>query len=220
MGLGGMKYAWQRQTKDFAHTKGDQYSSLVTDNRGIGDSDKPKSRYSTSEMAKDIIEVVDHIGWTGTRELHVVGISMGGMIAQEIVSLSSYRRHQVKKDSMLQEMSFNGAGCCIFRSPTQIHPAHGCQRHQTPWRTSDTKHHPAIPTAHAASAPLHPTPACSSVLYVRLRAQGSSAQCYSWSDGHRDWCLGQKINTDSFLGHVDTRAHMHPFSSVNGFAAV
>jgi predicted alpha/beta hydrolase len=88
MGLGGMKYAWQRQTKDFAHTKGDQYSSLVTDNRGIGDSDKPTSRYSTSEMAKDIVEVVDHIGWTGKRELHVIGISMGGMIAQEIVSLA------------------------------------------------------------------------------------------------------------------------------------
>jgi hypothetical protein len=177
MGLGGMKYAWQRQTKDFAHTKGDQYSSLVTDNRGIGDSGKPKSRYSTSEMAKDIIEVVDHIGWTGKRELHVIGISMGGMIAQEIVSLSSCRGHQVEKDSMLQEMSFNGAGYCIFRSPTQIHPAHGCQGHQTSWGTSDTKHHPAISTAHPASAPLHPTPAGSSVLYVRLRAQGSSAKC-------------------------------------------
>ncbi|KAF2824599.1 alpha/beta-hydrolase [Ophiobolus disseminans] len=84
MGLGGMKYAWQRQTKDFAHTKGDQYSSLVIDNRGIGDSDKPRFRYSTSEMAKDIIELVDHIGWTGKRELHVIGISMGGMIAQEM----------------------------------------------------------------------------------------------------------------------------------------
>ncbi|KAF1934908.1 alpha/beta-hydrolase [Clathrospora elynae] len=85
MGLGGMKYAWQRQTKDFAHTKGDQYSSLVIDNRGIGDSDKPRyPRYTTSEMAKDIVEVVNHIGWTGKRELHVIGISMGGMIAQEI----------------------------------------------------------------------------------------------------------------------------------------
>lgn len=87
MGLGGMKYAWQRQTKDFAHAKPEQYSSLVTDNRGIGDSDKPKVRYSTSEMARDLIEVCDHIGWTGKRELHVIGISMGGMIAQEIAML-------------------------------------------------------------------------------------------------------------------------------------
>ncbi|EDU39578.1 MhpC hydrolase or acyltransferase alpha beta hydrolase superfamily [Pyrenophora tritici-repentis] len=84
MGLGGMKYGWQRQTKDFAHTKGDQYSSLVIDNRGIGDSDKPTARYSTSEMAKDIVEVINHIGWTGEREIHIIGISMGGMIAQEL----------------------------------------------------------------------------------------------------------------------------------------
>lgn len=90
MGLGGMKYAWQRQTKDFAHTEGDTYSVLTLDNRGIGESDKPFFRYSTSEMARDVVEVLDHIGWTGKRECHVVGISMGGMIAQELVSPSLF----------------------------------------------------------------------------------------------------------------------------------
>lgn len=90
MGLGGMKYAWQRQTKDFAHTEGDTYSVLTLDNRGIGESDKPFFRYSTSEMARDVVEVLDHIGWTGKRECHVVGISMGGMIAQELVSPSPF----------------------------------------------------------------------------------------------------------------------------------
>ncbi|OCL06805.1 alpha/beta-hydrolase [Glonium stellatum] len=84
MGLGGMKTAWQRQTKDFAHTKGDKYTSLVFDNRGIGESDKPLSRYSTSEMAKDTMDLLDHVGWTGRRQLHIIGISMGGMIAQEM----------------------------------------------------------------------------------------------------------------------------------------
>ncbi|KAF2621227.1 alpha/beta-hydrolase [Macroventuria anomochaeta] len=87
MGLGGMKYAWQRQTKDFGHTQGDKYSCLVYDNRGIGDSDKPRARYSTYEMAKDVIEVIDHLGWTDQRQLHVIGISMGGMIAQEVAML-------------------------------------------------------------------------------------------------------------------------------------
>lgn len=42
-------------------------------------------RYSTSEMAKDIIELADHLNWTQERELHVIGVSMGGMIAQELV---------------------------------------------------------------------------------------------------------------------------------------
>lgn len=90
MGLGGMKYAWQRQTKDFAHAKANQYSSLVLDNRGIGESDKPMKRYSTSEMAKDTIDLIDQIGWTRERELHIIGISMGGMIAQEMVRRAFY----------------------------------------------------------------------------------------------------------------------------------
>lgn len=78
---------WQRQTKDFGHSEADKYTCLVFDNRGMGSSDKPILRYTTSEMAKDIIELLDHVGWTEERSVHVVGISMGGMIAQELVSL-------------------------------------------------------------------------------------------------------------------------------------
>lgn len=85
MGLGALKVQWQRQTKDFGHTEADKYTCLILDNRGMGESDKPRIRYSTSEMAKDTLEVIDHVGWTKNRQLHVIGISMGGMIAQELV---------------------------------------------------------------------------------------------------------------------------------------
>ena len=85
MGLGALRTAWQRQTKDFGHLQGDRYSCLVFDNRGIGRSDAPLLRYSTSEMARDVIELLDHVGWTGPRRVHVVGTSMGGMISQELV---------------------------------------------------------------------------------------------------------------------------------------
>lgn len=85
MGLGGLMKTWQRQTKDFGYEEADKYTCLVFDNRGMGDSDKPLLRYTTSEMAKDIIELFDHVGWTEQRSVHVVGISMGGMIAQELV---------------------------------------------------------------------------------------------------------------------------------------
>ena len=85
MGLGAFKTAWQRQTKDFGHDQASTYTSLIFDNRGMGDSDKPLTRYSTSEMAKDTVELVDLLGWTEERQLHVVGVSMGGMIAQELV---------------------------------------------------------------------------------------------------------------------------------------
>jgi pimeloyl-ACP methyl ester carboxylesterase len=121
MGLGGMKYAWQRQTKDFGHTKGDVYSSLVFDNRGIGSSSKPTFRYSTSEMAKDVVELVDHLGWTDNRSLHVIGISMGGMIAQELVS--STPTFEPGCDCFLPEPAPNGQcsglsnGCAIMHHP-------------------------------------------------------------------------------------------------------
>jgi pimeloyl-ACP methyl ester carboxylesterase len=35
-------------------------------------------------MAEDIVELLDYAGWKGERDLHVVGVSLGGMIAQEL----------------------------------------------------------------------------------------------------------------------------------------
>ncbi|KAG9237086.1 Alpha/Beta hydrolase protein [Amylocarpus encephaloides] len=84
LGLGSVKTGWQRQTLEFGHHEADKYSSLIFDNRGMGKSDKPVMRYSTSEMAQDIIELLDHLGWTSPRELNVSGVSMGGMIGQEL----------------------------------------------------------------------------------------------------------------------------------------
>lgn len=84
MGLGAFKTNWQRQTRDLGHDLADKYTCLIFDNRGMGESDKPVGRYSTSSMAEDLIEVIDHVGWTGPRELHAIGVSMGGMIAQEL----------------------------------------------------------------------------------------------------------------------------------------
>lgn len=95
MGLAGVTASWQRQTRHFGHDKADQYSVLVMDNRGMGESDKPLARYSTSEMARDVVEVLEHVGWISSlssssapsRQVHAVGISLGGMIAQELACL-------------------------------------------------------------------------------------------------------------------------------------
>ncbi|KAL9106019.1 MAG: hypothetical protein Q9187_008620 [Circinaria calcarea] len=39
----------------------------------MGESDKPLARYSTSEMAKDTLELLNHLGWTSERQVHVIG---------------------------------------------------------------------------------------------------------------------------------------------------
>lgn len=85
MGLGTFKTAWQRQVQHFGHDQGSRYTCLVFDNRGMGESDKPLTRYSTTEMAKDTLELLDYLGWMARRQLNVIGVSMGGMIAQELV---------------------------------------------------------------------------------------------------------------------------------------
>lgn len=90
MGLGAYRTQWKRQTKYFGHERSQRYSSLVFDNRGMGLSDKPICRYSTSEMAKDTVDLLEQVGWLPSsttprkRNLHVIGVSMGGMIAQEL----------------------------------------------------------------------------------------------------------------------------------------
>lgn len=73
--------SWLNQVEDLA--KDPAYSVLVLENRGFGNSDAPKERYKTSDMAVDVFEVLKHIGWLEERSVHMVGVSMGGMIALE-----------------------------------------------------------------------------------------------------------------------------------------
>ncbi|HKV54853.1 MAG TPA: alpha/beta fold hydrolase [Candidatus Binataceae bacterium] len=56
------------------------FSTIVIDNRGTGESDKPDVPWTVGDMAADAAAVLDH---AGIQRAHVMGISMGGMIAQE-----------------------------------------------------------------------------------------------------------------------------------------
>ncbi|ELU40418.1 alpha/beta hydrolase family domain-containing protein [Rhizoctonia solani AG-1 IA] len=100
--LNSSSFSWQHQVEHFGPLE--KYSILVFDNRGVGHSDAPRGPYTyvwmcadsfdhsditanrTSGMAEDVITLLDHIGWTEERQLHVVGISMGGMVAQELAT--------------------------------------------------------------------------------------------------------------------------------------
>ena len=54
---------------------------IAIDNRGTGRSDKPKRPWTMGTMADDVAAVLDD---AGIDKAFVVGISMGGMIAQHV----------------------------------------------------------------------------------------------------------------------------------------
>lgn len=74
-GLGADKHLWDLQRIALAPW----YRTVALDNRGAGRSDKPYGAYSLVQMADDAIAVLDA---TGVGDAHVVGASMGGVIAQ------------------------------------------------------------------------------------------------------------------------------------------
>ena len=58
-----------------------QFDLLAYDQRGTGQTDKPDTTYTMSQYASDAVDLMDAIGWTSA---HVVGVSFGGMVAQEL----------------------------------------------------------------------------------------------------------------------------------------
>jgi 3-oxoadipate enol-lactonase len=77
MGLGSAHDLWHR-TIPVASTR---YRTILLDNRGVGQSDVPEGPYAIATMAEDACCVLDA---AGIAKSHVFGISMGGMIAQEL----------------------------------------------------------------------------------------------------------------------------------------
>jgi pimeloyl-ACP methyl ester carboxylesterase len=77
MGLGADHLAWGFQFPAFAET----YRVIAFDNRGAGQTDAPDHPYTTRMMAADTVGLMDALG---IDRAHVLGVSMGGMIAQEL----------------------------------------------------------------------------------------------------------------------------------------
>lgn len=78
MGLGGDTTAWPLQLAALAP----HHRVLVFDNRGAGRSDAPDVAYTTPGMAQDLLGLLDGLG---VARAHLLGLSLGGAIAQEAV---------------------------------------------------------------------------------------------------------------------------------------
>lgn len=77
MGLGASLETWVAQRDAFAA----RHRVVMFDNRGAGGSECPPPPWSVPEMAADAVGVLDALG---IERAHVLGVSMGGMIAQEM----------------------------------------------------------------------------------------------------------------------------------------
>ncbi len=79
------------------------FDVLAYDQRGLGRSGKPDVAYSMADYADDAAALLDHVGW---RAAKVIGVSFGGMVAQELVL-----RHPAKVERLvLACTSPGGAG--------------------------------------------------------------------------------------------------------------
>jgi pimeloyl-ACP methyl ester carboxylesterase len=78
-GLGYGRWSWEPVVPALA----ERYRVLWFDNRGIGESDKPEGPYTAKLMAGDALQVLDE---AGVERAHVLGASLGGMIAQEVAA--------------------------------------------------------------------------------------------------------------------------------------
>ena len=76
-GLGYARWGWEPVLPGLA----ERFDVILFDNRGIGASDAPPGPYTAAEMADDAVRVLDE---AGVERAHVVGTSLGGMIAQEL----------------------------------------------------------------------------------------------------------------------------------------
>jgi pimeloyl-ACP methyl ester carboxylesterase len=77
-GMSGTRLSWGRP---FLERLERDFDCVVFDNRGIGDSAKTTDPFTTADLAADAAAVLDAVGWESA---HVLGISMGGMVAQEL----------------------------------------------------------------------------------------------------------------------------------------
>ena len=77
MGLGMRGIVWRPQIEILS----EDHRLATFDHRGVGDSDPPPGPFRMRDMAFDALRVAGALGW---QRFHLVGISMGGMVAQEV----------------------------------------------------------------------------------------------------------------------------------------
>lgn len=76
-GLGYGRWGWEPVVDELAEA----HEVVLFDNRGVGESDAPLGPYSARMLAEDAVSVLDA---AGLERAHVLGTSLGGMVALQL----------------------------------------------------------------------------------------------------------------------------------------
>jgi 3-oxoadipate enol-lactonase len=76
-GMGLDRLGWEPVLRRLSR----RFRLVLVDNRGSGHSDRAPGSFSVADMAGDVVAVLDA---AGIRRAHVLGMSLGGMVAQEL----------------------------------------------------------------------------------------------------------------------------------------
>jgi pimeloyl-ACP methyl ester carboxylesterase len=83
-GIGGNRSNWTAQLEHLSP----HYCAVAWDARGYGDSDDPPTPLAFSDFADDLARLLDHLR---AERAHLVGLSMGGIIAHDFDSRYGHR---------------------------------------------------------------------------------------------------------------------------------
>lgn len=78
MGMSGTFSHWGEPLLEWLRS---EFEVIVYDHRGVGKSSRLEGQLTIELLARDVVGLLDALG---VEEAHVLGISMGGMIAQEL----------------------------------------------------------------------------------------------------------------------------------------
>ncbi len=98
-GIGSSGYVWGRFAEDLAR----HFRILWFDNRGVGRTAAPEGPYSMRQMADDVAGLLRQLSH---QPAHVVAVSLGGMIAQEL----AINHPEVVRSLVLGCTDFGGQG--------------------------------------------------------------------------------------------------------------
>lgn len=79
MGMGGTRHTWGEA---FVTALARDFEVIIFDNRGVGESSRVRDPFTICDLAADAAALLDLL--LGDEPAHVLGISMGGMVAQEL----------------------------------------------------------------------------------------------------------------------------------------